>query len=284
MAVVSMSKMGAMGRFGNELFQYASLFAYAQEHDCEFQCPAWVGEYLFDLPARPVTEKLPVFREARLNGEPLGYQLPPEGNEAVGHDFVGYCQWHTSWWTDERRVVWDLFQEEHQQVRLLPALEFLHGDNTRIGLHIRRGDYGQGLPWDALTPVKGYLDWLAEWWPKLEQPVLFIASEDRSLVAEFAAYDPQTVESLGVVLSTEPYPHYPYLKEDVASGDAHKIDFWPEWECLSRCHYLVCANSTYSFTAAMCDPWLKAFLRYDPAQAAIVQDDVWNTWPLLRAK
>lgn len=282
--IISMSRLGRMGRFGNQLFQVAALTEYANRNGCTFQHPPWVGEWLFDWPASPVTEDLPTYREGRVDNEPLGYQLPPKDDEAVGRDFVGYCQWHTSWWRPDERRFWHRLEpaEKHLE-RLRRTTDWLDASGTLIGLHIRRGDYGQGLPWDKVTPIKAYLDWMETWWTTFAHPRLFVASEDRTLVSEFSKYDPQTVESLGVQLLPVPYPHYPYLPEDLASGDAHKLDFWPEWECLCHCNVLLCANSTFSFTAALRNPSVSWFHRFDPSTGQLEPTDPWNAWPLARA-
>ena len=45
--VVTMYCLGKLGRFGNQLFQYAYLKIYAQIHDLRVETPEWIGQYLF---------------------------------------------------------------------------------------------------------------------------------------------------------------------------------------------------------------------------------------------
>jgi len=44
-----------MGRFGNQCFQYAFARAYAEKHNCEFQCDPWLGQQIFMLDDKPIT-------------------------------------------------------------------------------------------------------------------------------------------------------------------------------------------------------------------------------------
>lgn len=52
MSVVAVS---FMGRFGNQLFQYAFARAFAEKHGFEFQCDPWIGQQIFQLDDKPIT-------------------------------------------------------------------------------------------------------------------------------------------------------------------------------------------------------------------------------------
>lgn len=43
-----------MGRFGNNLFQYAFARAYAEKHGLEFQCDPWIGQKIFQIKDKPI--------------------------------------------------------------------------------------------------------------------------------------------------------------------------------------------------------------------------------------
>ena len=47
---------------------------------------------------------------------------------------------------------------------------------TIVGLHLRRRDYGYG-PF-FIAPGKWYSEWLENMWKDLDEPVLFIASDE----------------------------------------------------------------------------------------------------------
>src|SRR6185369_10387908 len=47
--MISFSKLGKYGRFGNQLFQYVFLRTQAQRLHTRFYCPSWIGETVFLL-------------------------------------------------------------------------------------------------------------------------------------------------------------------------------------------------------------------------------------------
>ena len=47
--MISFSKLGEYGRFGNQLFQYAFLRTQAKKLGVKFYCPKWIGDKIFDL-------------------------------------------------------------------------------------------------------------------------------------------------------------------------------------------------------------------------------------------
>jgi hypothetical protein len=247
----------------------------------------WVGKHLFGLDDPGITTILPKFEERVRDGD-VHRPVPPIGDELIGRDYAGWCQFPTAWWTPERRKVWQDYQPtSNWQRRLQPAIDRLYGCKV-IGIQIRRGDYGLGSCYDAITPVEWYLECLRFyetirkdipfWRPGSDR--LFIATEDRGLVEQFAEYSPVTVESLGVKLIAEPYPHYNYLPEDLASGKPYLIDWFPEWYMLTQCDILLAANSTFSLTAAMASYKQPQFWRPAWESESFVREDVWDCLPL----
>ncbi|MES2697141.1 MAG: hypothetical protein V4773_26990 [Verrucomicrobiota bacterium] len=107
--------------------------------------------------------------------------------------------------------------------------KIMGGSRTLVALHLRRGDYGQGQFWVA--PSAWYLTWLADVWPQLDQPVLYLATDDAATVADFAAYSPLTAAALG-----EPLP-----------GCEFFTDHW----IMRHAALLATSNSTFSSTAAL---------------------------------
>ena len=282
-----MRTLGSNGRWGNQLTQRAFIKAYAQENQAAWGVTPWVGKYLFGLDDPGVTEILPTFQERCHDGD-VHRPIAPEPGEAIGYDYHGWCQFPTAWWAERhgRRGVWrDYVPAAEWLERLKPITEFAHDGSTVIGVQIRRGDYGQGTPYDAITPVDWYLDCLQKIWHCVRFPKLFVATEDRDLVEVFAEYKPETVESLGVELKPEPYPFYNYLIEDVQSGKPHLLDWFPEWYGLNQCQVLLAANSTFPLTAAMAATASNgngsvSFWRPSQEKQAFVQEKVWDCLPL----
>ncbi len=277
MRYITMSKLGHWGRFANQVFQKMFLECYARQHDLVVQNAPWVGEQLFQIDPAPVTERLPVFLERlKETGQPYG----PPCDEAIGCDFRGYAQYHTAYYRPHEAAVRQLFQLRPEvRQRMAPAVDRLQSlGNVRVGIHLRRGDYGRVIHY--ITPVQWYLDWLEKNWSDLNNPVLFVASEDRALADEFAAYNPQTAESLGVDLQAEPMPTATYLDYDLANPEPHLFDFFPDWHLLTQCELLLIPNSTFSFAAAMLSERLRHCFRSDLPTQEFAEIDPWNTTPL----
>ncbi len=281
---ITMSRLGQHGRFANCIFQKMFLETYARQHDLIVQHAPWIGEQLFGHKPSPVRVKLPAYVEPlHKHGQP--FRQP--GGEIIDHDFRGYGQHHTSYYEPHYKFLRDLFR---------PTLEIRHrmrhatdgllwaGANvsspprTAVGIHLRRGDYGRFAFYN--TPVEWYLEWLRRNWSSLDNPVLFVASEDLALVGEFSDYNPQTAESLGVNLRAEPMPTATYLKYDLDHPEPHLFDFFPDWYLLSQCDYLLIPNSTFSFAAAMFSQRLKRCFRSDLPTQRFVEIDPWDSDPM----
>ena len=70
---------------------------------------------------------------------------------------------------------------------------------TIVGLHLRRNDYGYG-PF-FIAPGKWYNECLENLWKNLDEPVLFIASDEpKKVLKDFAGYKPVTSKDLGIEL------------------------------------------------------------------------------------
>ena len=282
--IITMSEHGMWGRWGNMLIEYAVLKAFAKEQQCELQIPpTWPGNYLFGLKEPPVTIQLPVYQEQYSGSNKCTEPVPPAGNEVVGHDFHGYGQYHTRWWTPERRDVWCGIYPIEPVLRHIeePVARFIDAGNTHVGIHIRKGDYGRDTFY--LTPGKWYLDWLEEWWPKLDHPVLYVATEDPADIEAFAAYDPWHQKRLGISMQDSPYTQLyerSRLRYDRRTHNSIDVDFFPDWWMLTQCEYLVTGNSTFSFTAGMASDYLKHFFRGVLPEGRIVEENLWDTWPM----
>jgi hypothetical protein len=278
-ARLQMSCLGRYGRFANALFQYSFLKTYARRHGLAVEAPSWAGNALFGAADPPLGSPLPKIVETSnyaADRSPIVSRRVPLRNVNV----EGFFQYHTSYYRPDRDYLRGLFEPVPSvQSRVQPAAERLHGlGQTVVGVHLRRGDYGRGMFY--LTPTRWYLAKLAELWPSLPSPVLFVASEDRELVADFADYHPHTKTSLGLDPEPLPLPHYNYRPYERAQHDLHQMDFYPDFYLLSRCDVLLLPNSTFGFFAAMLSPRLKqAFRSHLPTQTFLPLD-VWDAVPL----
>lgn len=82
---MSVLALKMMGRFGNQLFQYAFARAYAEQHGMELQTQPWVGEHIFEITPNAIRVNCDMLRQHDEKS------LLLEGH-AAGEDFT-YCSY-----------------------------------------------------------------------------------------------------------------------------------------------------------------------------------------------
>jgi len=260
--IVSMSDLNLKGRFGNHLFQYAFLKAYGAQHQATVEMRPWDdGERWFGIRETPIRGRLPPRSEEDILHEGDFDLADPS---LLGHDLSGYFQVHTSRLRPHRRTVRDALRLRPELASALEAA--LRGrlaeGSTLVALHLRRGDYGEGMFFRA--PSAWYRRWLEAVWPTIRQPVLWIATDDPDAVLpEFAAYAPL---------------HAGLLRE-VAAGLSlpdHLVDFF----VLTRADQVATSNSSFSVMASLLNETARVFVRPHLPSRMLVGFDPWNTPPL----
>ncbi len=253
------SQLGRAGRFGNQILQYAFLKTHAERHGLDLETPDWIGRplYGFDdpLPGQP----LPFLSE---NEHDLAAMLTgPQPGLCVGRDVIGYFCGDLTPLSPQRARVRALFTPSPPvAARVDGAMAALRRQGrTVVALHLRRGDFGVGRFW--IAPDSWYLEWLAALWPTLEHPVLYIATDEPSVIGAFAAYAPLRADDLA-----PPLP-----------GAEFFIDHW----VLSRADALAVSNSSFSVTAALLNPQALAMVRPDRQAGRLVPFDPWSGPALL---
>jgi FkbM family methyltransferase len=259
--VITMSSLGQNGRFANQIFQYAFLKIYAQEHDLKVETPHWIGQVLFGHQDPSLTRQYPEFREeSNLLSEA---KIPQLTSPLQNRDLWGYFQYHTQYYKPHQNYFRSLFQPTSKiQQKLTPALQRLKVEGkTIVGLHLRRGDYG--YEHFFVAPNAWYKEWLNGFWQTLEDPVLFIASDDlASVIQDFAEYQPLTAKDLGAALP--------------------QADFYPDFYLLSQCDILAISNSSFSFAASLLNKNCKFFFRPHLPSQKLIPFDPWNSEVIFR--
>jgi len=159
---ITMRKLGKKGRFANQLFQYAYL---RQESKGDYQCPAWIGQLLFNLDDPKPTA----------GGVELSYKFPK----------------NSSYY--DKELFRSLFRPKNQLKQMIDTeIKIYKKDRPLVGIHLRRGDYGtfrrKSARWCFITPVSWYIDWLEE--NRIDNSILFIASEEaEKLNDDFGNYE-----------------------------------------------------------------------------------------------
>jgi hypothetical protein len=261
----------------------------------EYQVSPWIGQVLMGHQDPPVTSQLPRYDErygcdddpealpggTRLWKREWARPIAPIGSEVAGHDFQGYAQFHTRFYTPQRDFLQNLFVPiSTVRGRFRPAVgQLRQPGSTVIGLHMRRGDTGRGIFY--LTPNEWYLAWLEEHWGRFENPRLFIATEEPADVQAFAEYSP-IVAGTVIPLENNRYPLYNYLRCDLDDPTAESMDWFPDWYLLTQCDVLVFGESTFSFSAAMMSRRVRECWRSQLSTQSFHQIDPWDAFPLVR--
>lgn len=264
MNVLASKKIGK--GFGNKVFQYAFLKTYAKRYHLRAEAPEWIGRYLFGHADPYIARPLPVVKQISpsLKRDPIPNAKKPYKNV----DFLGYFQYHTKYFARSKRYIRSLFQPIPPiQAQMDEAIKRLRaGGKTIIGLHLRRGDYERYKSTHSfcfIPPNHIYINWLHSIWNKLDDPILFLASDEpHKVIDAFSAFHPITSRELGIVLP--------------------KASFYPDFYILTQCDKVAISNSTFSFAACMMNERAKAFLRPHPKSRRLISFDPWNSEVLYR--
>lgn len=251
---IQFTRLGSYGRFGNQLLQYGFLRLYAAKFGLSIECPDWIGRDLFDLDDPLPGGPLPELSEDE--ADLLGSLRGARAEIHAERDIRGYFCAPMADWGPVAAAFRAVFRLGRRVRPLIAtARERLRArGRTVVAVHLRRGDFGIGPFW--IAPVRWYLDWVADLWPALEQPVLYVATDDPALVAEFAAFAPVSAADLGVEI-----PGAPFL-----------VDF----EMLRDADRLAISNSTFSFDAALLNERATTFVRPDPDLGRLRAFEPWQ--------
>jgi hypothetical protein len=279
--MITMRTFGKHGRYGNQLLQYAYLRFMARKWNQDLRLPPWAGAYLFGRSELNwLGNPLPDFHETM---DDTGQGIIDVSESICDRNFVGYAQYHTRYLAADRTFFRSFFKPTRDVLFRVEGAGDRLADygGVKIGLHIRRGDYGQDV--FHIIPTSWYKEWLGEHYRRFMDPVLFIATEDKSVIDEFSEYSPLDADDLGAKTGGR-IPDCDYLQEDIDSGENHLLDFYPDHYLLSKCDVIVGPNSTFSFTAAMLNPRLLEYHRSRLSLRGFELVDPWRDVPIVRER
>lgn len=260
-SVITMSTLGKNGRFANQIFQYAFLKIYAKEHNLRVETPPWIGQYLFGHSDPPISKQFPLVIEET---NELSEACIPNCQEVFHNvDFWGYFQYNTKYYAPHKEYFRSLFKPVPELERkMTAALERLRSrGKTVVGLHLRRGDYG--YEHFFVTPNQWYKEWLKGLWETLDDPVLFIASDEpEQVIGDFSEYKPITTQELEIELP--------------------KAEFYPDFYLLSQCDVVAISNSSFSFAACLLNERSKFFFRPHRQTEKLIPFNPWNSESIFR--
>jgi FkbM family methyltransferase len=259
--VITMSTLGKNGRFANQIFQYAFLKIYAKEHNLRVETPTWIGQYLFGHSEPPISKQFPLVIEET---NELSEACIPNCQEVFQNvDFWGYFQYNTKYYAPHKEYFRSLFKPVPEvEIKITAALERLRSrGKTVVGLHLRRGDYG--YEHFFVAPNQWYKEWLKGFWETLNQPILFIASDEpEKVIGDFIEYKPITTQELEIELS--------------------EAEFYPDFFLLSQCDVVAISNSSFSFAACLLNERAKFFFRPHMQTEKLIPFDPWNSESIFR--
>lgn len=267
--------IGTMGRWGNQVFQYAALRVLAKRNDCDWQCAPWVGELITGRQDPRPDRVLPILHEKDYtpNGDGIIQNMPVVRNV----DVRGYFQYRTDWYAPDRDFIFSLFDKASEDVwkRMYPPIKRLREIGPVLGIHVRATDYGRGTffisPWEW---YEAFLEKHAG-----EFKTIFVATEDRSFLDRIRRFSPITADDLNIERPAA-WAGYNYLPHEARVSDPKQLDFYTDWELLRQCDAMLMPNSTFSFAAAWLSETCKQTCRANPDTRRFDPIDVWNAVPI----
>jgi len=252
---VMIPSLGVNGRFGNQLLQYGLLRIYAEKINAQPLVPDWIGRDLFGHVDALIGDFRPTGKidEYRLLDELVGRAKSTQANVEVSGYFCG----NPSDWVAGKETFQKIFEPVTKVRNNADAAlrRLLKSGHTLIALHLRRGDYGTGQFW--IAPTVWYKSWLEQVWPTLKNPILYIATDDASIIPEFDIYKPLTAIDLGPPLAG--------------------VEFFNDHWIMRHADLLATSNSTFSGTAALLSKKQNGkFLRPDPICSGLRPYDPWT--------
>lgn len=253
---LTMASLGSYGRFAQTVNEYVAVRLYAEKYGMEFLTPDWVGHAFFSLDdPRLDPSVLPEFqgwlrqrkdfargfdervadpfrdRDLFLGGSPVNAMLKERRADIL------------SWLTP--RPCWNRFLE--------PPVEALRRrGRTLVAVHIRQTDW-----WNRdYTPLSLYLDWLDGLWPTLEDPVLFVATDEPSVVPEFARFNPTTPAD------------FPVRWEG--------LEYLQDFHVMTRADILAISTGSFAATAAALNPSPRLLLHPAEGNRGLVPFEAWR--------
>jgi len=253
---LTMASLGSYGRFAQTVSEYVAVRLYAEKYGMEFLTPDWVGHAFFSLDdPRLDPSVLPEFqgwlrqrkdfaigfdeevaapfrdRDLFLGGSPVNPMLAARRADIL------------SWLTP--RPCWNRFLE--------PPVEALRRrGRTLVAVHIRQTDW-----WNQdYTPLSLYLDWLDGLWPTLEDPVLFVATDEPNVVPAFARFNPTTPAD------------FPVRWEG--------LEYLQDFHVMTRADFLAISTGFFAATAAALNPSPRLLLHPAEGNRGLVPFEVWR--------
>lgn len=263
--MITDSKLGQMGRFANQVYQYMFLRTYAEEHHYDMVTPVWAGEQLFNIqsgvkkvPQLPFTVEQKGLRLKDCNIANFPETFP-------NTDIQGYFQYDMRYYAPyQEMLLHELsFRPPYDSIAKQIRDVFEAAPGPVAAIHLRRGDYGTGNFF--IPPNSWYIDWLMKLRQDHPDLSLYISSDDlEASESDFADFNRIRTEDLDL--------------------PDHGIEFFADFSALTRADFVGVANSSFSFLASALNPHAKGFARPSLDDKRMVAFEPWRSEPLMYGK
>jgi FkbM family methyltransferase len=252
---VAMPDLGKLGRFGNQIIQYAILRLYSDKAKATSVCPDWIGRdlYDFDDPLTAPDAPSEILEEECVLSE---YE---SSSTRTNIGLRGFFSGSFIRWRCHREKIVSLFRpSERISVRVRDWINQIRKpEGVLVAIHLRRGDFDGSNFW--ICPESIYLNWLKTIWPTLDKPTLYIATDEEALVEAFAEFSPLSAKNIQSKLPG--------------------AEFYTDHAILSHADIVCVSPSTFSWTACWLNQTAKLFFRADRQEVKIAPWDPWACYP-----
>ncbi len=229
--MITFSKIGYMGRFGNELFQYALIYAVSKETGYPLELDWNLGRKYFGLPHHEVPETTSVFQE-----NPGGRFDESVFDVKDGTDFVGFFQTE-KYFVKYKDAIRDLYTPtaEYQDAIDRRERELFDPDKKSIMVQLRGTDYlnRESIECFGGIPGTGFY---------------------RDALAAICKADGSTLDDYSIVLITDDIPVSKRILSFIPNLTIAKLAPIEQMFLMARADRLVITASTFAWWGAWLNP------------------------------
>jgi hypothetical protein len=247
--------IGRLGRFGNQLTQFAYMTCAAAQLGLHVRTPRWIGSYLFEGQERAALAEQPAI-DVVADKALRTALLSRERSAIAGRGVTGFFNFSFVEVAATRDVFRTAGRIDPKIIEQLAELEpDVLGGRPFIGVHVRRGDFGYSR--FRKTPEHVFERRVAD--PAFQNlPILMVTDATPGELQFSDAFKERLVAR-------------PVYDNDV-------LQLVADWIILSRCSVLMHANSTFSFSAALMSR-SDAVFRPNPDYSSLEPYDPWASLP-----
>jgi len=255
--VIQMKRLGTAGRWGNQIMQYMFLRTYAKRNNLEVVTPIWDGTKIYGL--KDGLTDTDLFKRLRWIKEKWCYNSSKSC--VIGKKNVTVCGnflYETSWHAPDKDFIRKIFTPlPEYSDPISRQIEKHRNGKPLVGIHIRLGDYKRLKDNKFFISPYGWYHTAIEALGVKSFKLFISTDEHKSVLDKFSNYD------------------------SFSWPDKERDCFW-DFYTLTRCDYILVANSTFSLSASMlASPRLcmrpniykGCFVKYDPWNMSFLQED-----------